>query len=213
MADVATLLSEFVDALGAGRQPEAAVYIERAESDDERKELAALIDQALTLAPESATHPRSGSGEFKPLLSRSQLETVAQHALAEPRGWPEVLPGLRAEAELTVEQLARETVAAGGFDASNENVGVAKRWIEQMEQGMLGLRDVSRSALAAIAGVLNTPFDELEWQGMTPLGDLTAFRAEGVPPEVSHKLTRVTAMLDAEIQPEPENPVDRWFAG
>ena len=39
MSDVATLLSEFLDQLNAGGAPEAAEFLDRAESDEQRTEV------------------------------------------------------------------------------------------------------------------------------------------------------------------------------
>jgi transcriptional regulator with XRE-family HTH domain len=211
MTDVATLLSEFVDELNAGHQPDAEQFIGRAESIEDRKELAGLIDQSLTLAPESATHPRDASGNFISPVSRQQIDAIVADALVEPRGWEVALPELRESAGMSADELARAALAAGEFEATEENVGVAQRWIGQLERGMLGARDISGAALAAIATALNTSLDALAWEGSASTTAELAFRAEVDDEQlVAEKLSNVSDMLGQAIA--DQSPVDRWFS-
>lgn len=211
MTDVATLLSEFVDELNAGHQPDAEQFIGRAESIEDRKELAGLIDQSLTLAPESATHPRDASGNFISPVSRQQIDAIVADALVAPRGWEVAVPELRESVGMSADELARAALAAGEFEATEENVGVAQRWIGQMERGMLGARDISGAALAAIAAALNTSLDALAWEGSASTNAELAFRAEVDDEQlVAEKLSNVTDMLGQAIA--DQSPVDRWFS-
>lgn len=211
MTDVATLLSEFVDELNAGHQPDAELFIGRAETLEDRKELAGLIDQSLTLAPESATHPRDASGNFISPVSRQQIDAIVEEALAAPRGWEIALPEFRASAGLTEDELVRATLDAADFEATDENLGVARRWIGQMERGVLGARDLSGPALAAIASALHTSLDALTWEGSASTPTELAFRAEsGNEALVAEKLSGITDVLGEAIA--EESPVDRWFS-
>jgi hypothetical protein len=213
MADVATLLKEFVDELSAGGQPDALSFIDRAESEDDRKELAGLIDLSLTMAPEGLIHPRDETGSFVSPLSAEQLSAVVDAALAEPRGWPVVIPELRAAAGKTVDQVAEEVVEAGGFAASDENLSAVYRWLKDMEAGLVGAREISRAALGAVARALGTAADELAFQGDGP--DLAAanFRADdGDHRVLAHKLGAVADMYEREADDDRSNPVDAWFS-
>jgi transcriptional regulator with XRE-family HTH domain len=216
MADVTTLLREFVDQLGAGRMPEAAAFIERAATDAERRELAGLIDLALAIASEPSAGPATGAGGYEPPLSRTQIEALVDDALAPPRGWRELLPQLRTAAGLSIAQTAQQTLVAGGLEPSEQNVRAAGSWLERMEDGKLRARDLSRAALAALGRVLGVSADDLAWEGGVEAPDsdaVFALRADtDVPPDLESRLGEVADMLAGELESSPASEVDRWFA-
>lgn len=212
MPDVATLLREFVDELSAGQQPDAVAFIERAESTEERKELAGLIDLSLTLAPEEMVHPRDRSGNFISPVSSAEIERVVDAGLAPARGWQVVIPELLGASGKSVESLAAEVVGAAGFEASAENVSVASDWLADMARGVTNAREISRAALAAVAAALGTAVDRFEFEGSLPGAAAANFRAEGRDnQELTAKLDAITDVIQAEADAAEPNPVDAWF--
>ena len=130
MTDVATLLSEYVDALSGGAAPEVNEFLSRAASQEERIELAEAIDVILDFAPDEVRHPRSADGAY--LLGGVSAEQI-EAAAATP--WNEAMPAWRTAAGVTIEQLAEQALSAGNLAADDENRSAALRWIEAMESG------------------------------------------------------------------------------
>lgn len=214
MSDVATLLKEFVDELGAGLQPDAALFIERAETDEDRRELAGLIDLALTIAPTSSTHPRERGGRFVAPISRKQIESLVDETLGERRSWADLLPGLFRERDLSPRKAAEQTLVQGGFEPTGERVAAAERWLDGMSRGLVGFGEVSWTALTALATVLGVPREQLAGGPGEPDGKyVLAMRASRqITPELEDKLNAVTDMLDEQIQRGPADEVDAWFS-
>jgi hypothetical protein len=159
MSDVPTLLSQYMEELGSGKRPDAAAFIERAETQDERIELAQSIEVALAFATDEARHPRdAATGKLDPA-------TVAaiSNVISDEQDWSAQIAAAREASGRSVEDVARATLDEGGLLADETNVTTASKWIEAIEAGRKGLKDLSDAAADALSRVLSpdpsTPAD------------------------------------------------------
>ena len=226
MTDVATLLSAYVDALQSGAQPDVRDYLDRAESGAERRELAAAIEGVLTFAGADARHPRDpATGEFVVPGQEARVADIVDEALDdEPGGWPELLPVWRERAGLSAGELARRVVRDAHIGAGAENVAAARRWVERMESGAIGSRDVSPRAIESIAFALGVESGVLERAGRRPAPAGVIFRpasagGTGSPaPGAQEAIGEIAAGLADALDERGVPPAaagteaDAWFA-
>lgn len=210
MSDVATLLAEFVDALNAGSAPEAFEYLQRAESSEQRVELAEGIEAALELVTYEASHPRDADGTFVLGLPH---ELIARAARAT---WPQAVPSWRRSAELSAEQLAERVLDAGGIEKSQSNLSAAERWIAAIEAGAESVRSVSERAREALATALGVTREAFDLAGDFEPGAAVAFRADAdarADEDAASGLIEIAAALDAAMAGVQEpTEVDSWFS-
>lgn len=209
MTDAATLLAEFVDQLNAGGAPEAGDFLQRAEDDEQRNELADGIDAVLMLAPEPLRHPRASDGSFALGLDADRIAAIAQVT------WPEAMPAWMREAAMTTDELARAALASGAIEATEENVSAAKRWIESIQSGAESVRSISAKARGALADALKVGREAFDAAGDFDPQAAIAFRVEDSDDALaaSRALIEVSAMIeDALPGAAPSSEVDRFFA-
>lgn len=152
MSDVADLLAEFMDALGRGEGvPDAMSFVQRAESDADRLELAAQIETALVVA---STELRwSGATQSQPESADAALaRSIVSAAFDAPRE----LAVLRERAGLSQDQLAEAVLNESGLEPSAENRAGFRAWIAALESGARSVAELgarAREAIAALVGV------------------------------------------------------------
>lgn len=209
MNDVDKLLSEFVDSLNAGEAPQAADFIARAVTDEQRVALAEGIEAVLSFVPDEIRHPRGEGGAFVLGLPAERLAEVTRVT------WPEAIPFWREEANLTLDQLAVDTLRAGGFEENQANVGAAGRWLAAMEAGAETVRSVSAKAMDAVADALGVARERFSAAGDFEQRGAVAFRAQKVCPDeaAADRLLVVADEIDAAMTPDgPGSGVDNWFS-
>lgn len=210
MTDVATLLSEYVDALSGGAAPQVNEFLSRAASQEERIELAEAIDVILDFAPDEVRHPRSADGTH--LLGGVSSEQIAA-AAATP--WNEAMPAWRAAAGMTIEQLAEQALSAGNLAADDENRSAARRWIEAMESGAESARTISVLAMDAIADAIGVARDAFKNSGAAVTPGAVAFRKAGSASDARRAAEGIEvvaeALADAMPPAESGAAVDDWF--
>src|SRR4051812_47376221 len=145
-ARIDKLLSDFIDAWNRAERPRVDDYLQRA-SPGERDELAERLEDWLLVAPT----PEYGTEA----LAAIRAEPAFVHAIAEievrPGAWPEVLPRLRARADLRVRDLAARVTAAFGLSGQEDR---AEQYLKRMERGELDATRVSRRLLDLLGGAL-----------------------------------------------------------
>jgi hypothetical protein len=208
MSDVATLLSEFLDQLNAGGAPEATAFLARAETDEQRIELAEGIETVLAFAPDESRHPRDSEGGFVLGLSADRIAAAA----AAP--WSETLPYWREKAALSVDALAERALNEGGVEVSEKNVKAAARWIGAMESGVETARTISARAMDAIADALGVARESFAAAGAAEPHGAVAFRAsdDAMAKTVAHELEIAAFAMAEAIPSSPDDVVvDEWF--
>jgi hypothetical protein len=204
------LFGDYVSEHRAGGAADPRDYLARA-PEDERDELAALIDAYLARAPRrrfDATAFRGSSAE--------RIVGDLERALGGRSGlWPAMLPELRHRAGLKRSELVFRLADALGVPGREARVG---DYYHQMEQGLLPASGVSERVLAALGEIVGESVESLRAAGKAlspfassgPAAGAQAFarRAEGESPAEP-----VAAAAAARTSaPEPDE-VDRLFRG
>ena len=127
MTDLDVLLARFIEDWNAGRRPAVEDFL-RAANELERDELADQISTFLAFAPT----PRFDEETIHELLSASAVDAAAQAFVAEAGAWPTLLPRLRAQAGLSLRDLATRVLSLAGSTtkASKRPNGASARWSE-----------------------------------------------------------------------------------
>lgn len=214
MTDVATLLGEFLDELNAGNGPEVTAFIEKAESESDRIELAQGIEAVLAFAPDSARHPRdAASGALVSPVDSAQLASMIEEVMQSSGELADAVPSWRESFGASVADFARRILVAGGLKPTEGNVSVASRWVTGMESGAVRAESLSDRAMRAVSSVLGSAPDAhvaIQAMSIEP-----AFRADADMPkeEVAEKLADIAGVLH-EAMPEPEDDADveAWFS-
>lgn len=214
MTDVATLLGEFLDELNAGNGPEAAVFIEKADSEADRIELAQGIEAVLAFAPDSARHPRdAASGALVNPVDSSRLAAVIEEAMQSSGELIDAVPNWRETFGASVAEFARRVLVAGGLAPTESNLSVASRWVTEMESGAVRAESLSDRAMRAVSSVLGSGPEDVSVSAMASF-DL-AFRADddASDDEVAEKLDDIAKVLGDAMADESEPAdVDAWFS-
>lgn len=215
MTDVATLLGEFLDELNAGNGPEAAAFLDKADTDADRIELAQGIEAVLAFAPDSARHPRdASSGALVSPVDATELAAVIDEVMQASSELTEAVPSWRERFGASVADFARRVLEAGGLAPTEGNVGVASRWIEGIESGAIAAERLSDRAMRAVSSVLGAGPDDALLATEAHSLDL-AFRLEddAHADEVAEKLDGIAEILGEAIADEDDGPgVDDWFS-
>src|SRR4051794_6839442 len=153
MTDPDRILSEFIDAWAAGERPEPEDYIERAPVPT-RDALADDIATYLEHAPTPAYSPAT----LDELMADPAVTELAAAIESERGLWPALLPRLRRQARLERSELAVRLVARLGIEGGEAKV---ERYLEQMEQGKLNPRGVSRRVLDSLGRIFGVGGDVL----------------------------------------------------
>lgn len=209
MSDVAQLLAEFMDELGRGRGvPEAMDFVMRAETDADRRELAAQIETALALA---STDLRRGAREA---TADPADEALARSIVSAAHDDPRELAVLRERAGLSRDELAEAVLRESGLDDSAENRAGFRVWIEALETGARSVAELGARARDVIAGLVGVGAD-----GIADADDgVLAFRAVeemgGEGDELAARLEDVAdGLLEGTNQATKSSPavVDEWI--
>lgn len=213
MTDVATLLGEFLDELNAGNGPEVAVFIEKAESEADRIELAQGIEAVLAFAPDSARHPRdAASGALVSPIDVDEMSAAIEEMMGASGELAEAVPGWREAFGASVADFARRVLEAGGLATSEGNVSVASRWVTEMESGAVKAESLSDRAMRAVSSVLGSgPEEVVAFRKLAHDAsiDLKAMTSDEM---VVEKLEDIAEVL-GDAMPEPDDAdVDAWFS-
>src|SRR4051794_9261643 len=101
MTDLDVLLARFIEEWNAGRRPAVEDFL-RGANEREQHELADQISAFIAVAPT----PRFDDETIDTLLSTPAVDAAAQAFAEEAGAWPTLLPRLRAQAGLSLRDLA-----------------------------------------------------------------------------------------------------------
>lgn len=157
MADVQSLLSDYIAEHRAGGEADPLAFLARVEGAD-RAELGALIDGYLARTPrqifDAAAFASSAAAPVVEALSRS-IEGAGGL-------WPQLLPLLRARAKLKRSELVDRLAAALGAEGRETKVA---RYYHQMESGDLPATGVNARVLEALGAIVGESAEALRTAG------------------------------------------------
>jgi hypothetical protein len=177
MADVDQLLKDYIAEHRAGGEADPRAYLERADEDD-RPELAALIDAFLVRSPGQPWDETAYAGSPAERLVESLHESLAGAS----GSWPVLLPQLRHRARIKRADLVERLAGALGVAGREQKVAF---FYNQMEHGQLPPAGVSDRVLDALAGIVDTTREALREAGRMVVAqdaDQTAAYARVAPP-------------------------------
>jgi transcriptional regulator with XRE-family HTH domain len=198
------LLSEFIDAWRAGRQPDAGEYVDRA-PPDERTELAGHIESFMAVAPE----PAYDDGAWAALVADPAVATAAAAVEADAvEAWSTLLPRLRQRHGLTLDGLATAVAERLGVTTHQAKT---RAYLDDLEHDRLVPERLSRRLLDTLAGLLGAPAAWLERAGAGPAASAGAlYRRQGQGTIEQH----LEVIADAMLTPADEwDDVDELFQG
>ncbi len=142
MADVDTLLKEYIAAHRAGEEADPRDWLARVEGR-ERALLAAMIDGYLERAPGPAWDPDAfRMSGLAPLAERIDLALQGRAGT-----WPAVLPSLSDKARLKRSEVVARLAGALGLPDRQDKVG---SYYHEMERGLLPAEGVQDRVLEAL---------------------------------------------------------------
>ncbi len=213
MTDRDRILSEFIDAWNAGERPRARQYLARVPEGPQRDELADRIGTWLETAPT----PQYDATTRDAIRAEPIVQGVMRAAEEDAGLWPQVLPGLRARAGLTIREVAGGIVRRLGLSPDTEERTAG--YLERMERGDLEPAGVSRRLLLALGDVLGASARTLADAGLLGAAARPAgaggmlFRAdEDAEPSLAAEIDALSRAAMAPA-PEPLDEVDRLFLG
>lgn len=201
MTSVDQLIGEFVDAWNAGRRPDAAAYLDRADPTD-RGELARQLDAWMLVAPTPDYDETARAAIRKEPALAAALEAAAE--LREPLSAR--MPRLRERAGLALSDVSRRLVAL--FDLTDEKR--TSTYLQRLEAGELDERRLSRRLLTGLAAVLGADPDALR-PAVAPASAL--YRADDAD---AFTVDDLDALSRAALTPAPDDQlddIDRLFLG
>jgi len=177
---VMVLLDEYVAGYARGERPEAVEYLRRAGSDAD--ELAALLDRFLAAAP--VPEPDSEAVEIFEAWEQGETPLLA----------------LRTARGVTRDSVVDAIVSALSLDLAKR--GKVKRYVHELEVGLLEPRRVDRSVLAAIAEAVHAKVEDLFAWRPRPLEVADVYLRAAAP---------AAAAMPVSPEPEEEDEIDRLF--
>lgn len=159
MAEIDSLVSNFVDDWNAGRRPLIEDWLVRADAAD-RDELRRQLGAFLAVAPT----PRYDRGTVDALLNSVIAESAAAAFETGQGAWPSLLPRLRTQAGLSMRELAERLLVIAGIDAGD--VGKAESYLGEMENGALDATRVSGRVIDVLGRVLGIRAPDLLHVGL-----------------------------------------------
>jgi hypothetical protein len=177
---VDTLFDEYAVAYARGERPEAEEYLRRAGAQAD--ELALLLDRFLAAAPVPA--PTPDAVRMYEAWERGQTPLLA----------------LRTARGVTRDGVVDAIVTALSLDPAKR--GKVKRYVHELEAGLLEPRRVDRSVLAAIAEAVHAKVEDLLAWRPRPLAMEGVFLRADDPAD---------AVMSAPAEPEEEDEIDRLF--
>ena len=177
---VAVLFDEYAAAYARGERPEAEEYLRRAGADAD--ELAALLGGYLATAP--VPQPSPEAVELFEAWEQGQTPLLA----------------LRTARGVTRDGVVDAIVSALSLDPAKR--GKVKRYVHELEAGLLEPRRVDLSVLAAIAEAVQAKVEDLFAWRPRPLAVADVYLRAEAP---------VSAAMPASAEPEEEDEIDRLF--
>lgn len=209
MTDLDTLVSQFIDDWNAGRRPAIDEWLLRVD-EGERDELRRQIGGFLAVAPS----PRLDASTIDALLETPVVQAAAAAFESESSAWPTLLPRLRAQAGLSVRELAERVLSAA--DVERQDVGKAADRLSGMESGELDATRVSQRVVEVLGRVLGVRARDLLQAGMpaaAPAGG-ALYRREESDGAVAADLELVADALGTPAPPRGDwDEVDELFFG
>jgi len=211
MADVETLLNEYIAEHRAGGDADPRSYLGRVTGTD-RSELAALIDGYLSRAPRQ----QFDKAAYEVSRAPEVVEALAGSLQGEAGLWPSLLPRLRNRARVARSELVAELAARLGAEGQREKVG---RYYHEMETGRLPAKGVSDDVLEALGQIVGQSREALreagEAFGQGPVGQAPtapAFARAARTGPGSTETDEAHELLDDSSSVEFDE-VDRLFRG
>ncbi|MFA9269955.1 MAG: hypothetical protein ACEQSX_04240 [Baekduiaceae bacterium] len=201
MTSLDRLIGEFVDAWNAGRRPDAADYLQRADPAD-RPELARQLDVWMLAAPTPAFDDDARAA----IRAEPALAAALQAAAEQREPLAARMPRLRERAGLAVDDVARRLAALFELSDVTRTTG----YLERLEHDDLDERRLSRRLLTGLAAILGVDPDALR-PAAAPASAL--YRADDTS---SFTADDLDALSRAALTPAPEehlDDVDRLFVG
>ena len=210
MADVDTLLKEYIAAHRGGGEADPRDWLARAEGR-ERALLAAMIDTYLERAPA----PEWDAEAFRESGLAPLAERIESSLQGQAGTWPAVLPSLSHKARLKRSDLVARLAAALGVPDKQDKVG---SYYHEMERGLLPAEGVQDRVLEALGSMLGQSAEALRAAGraLTPgagtdVAGATVFTREARPdPQYAAPASPASVAGPAE---EEWDEVDRLFRG
>ena len=207
MSNPATLLSQFIDAWTRGERPDVDAYLNQA-SADARDDLADQIGLFLQYAPTPAYSDEARTA----IRSDPAMQQVTGAIEGEAGLWPVLLPRLRGRARLRREEVVARLGEVLGIQGKEAKM---RRYLHDMEIGVLDPRGVSQKVLDALGSILGVSGEELAKAGdFSTLGPSSELA--GAYYRLQDRATEPGEPVPAAASPartgEPDE-VDRLFTG
>ena len=212
MADVDTLLKEYIAAHRAGGEADPRDWLARVEGR-ERALLAAMIDTYLERAPAPEWDPEAfRQSGLAPLAERIESSLHGQAGT-----WPAVLPSLSHKSRLKRSDLVARLAAALGVPDRQDKVG---SYYHEMERGLLPAEGVQDRVLEALGSILGQSAEALRAAGraLTPgtgadAAGAAAFAREARPDARFSVEAAAGPSVDPGAAEDEWDEVDRLFRG
>lgn len=205
MTDLDVLLARFIEDWNAGRRPAVEDFL-RAANELERDELADQISTFLAFAPT----PRFDEEAIHELLSASAVDAAAQAFVAEAGVWPTLLPRLRAQAGLSLRDLATRVLSVSGL--GDKGLDKTEQRLGEMERGELDATRVSTRIVEVLGHVLGMNSADLARIGMPAAAAGALYRREAGG-ELDDGLDLLAYGLTAPVPEGEWDEVDDLFFG
>lgn len=205
MTDLDVLLARFIEDWNAGQRPAVEDFLSQADAV-ERDELADQISTFLAFAPT----PRFEETTIDELLSAPPVEAAARAFAAEAGAWPTLLPRLRAQAGLSLRDLASRVLRAS--DLGDRGLDKTEQRLGEMERGDLDASSVSARIIDVLGQVLGINSADLTRTGMPAAAAGALYRRE-VGGDVAEGLDLLADALAAPMPQGEWDEVDELFFG
>ena len=205
MTDLDVLLARFIEDWNAGRRPAVEDFL-RGANELERDELADQISTFLAFAPT----PRFDEETIHELLSASAVDAAAQAFVAEAGAWPTLLPRLRAQAGLSLRDLATRVLRVTGL--GDKGLDKAEQRLGEMERGEVDATRVSTRIVDVLGHILGMNSADLARVGMPAAAAGALYRREAGR-DLAGGLDLLADALTAPVPEGEWDEVDKLFFG
>lgn len=208
MNSLEELFSRFVDEWNAGRRPPVELYIDQAEDESARAELADQIQAFLAWAPT----PPYGEETVNELVQDPAVMAAVDVFATEQSAWPRLLPAIRERLGLSIEDAAQRLLKTAGLGEGGTSKAAA--YVAAIESGKLDARSISRRAIHAMSQVFRINVRDLEHAGLAaPEVAGALYRRDDEPGRTAPGVD-LAALADAMSVPAPSrewDEVDHFF--
>ncbi|MDX6690510.1 MAG: hypothetical protein QOG15_1967 [Solirubrobacteraceae bacterium] len=208
MPDLDTTVSQFIDQWNAGQRPSVENAVAEVAADD-RAELRRQLGAFLAVAPT----PRYDAETVDALLVTPIVDAAVEAFEGERGAWPVLLPRLRAQAGLSLRELAERVLAAASL--TGRNVAKAEDRLREMERGDLDATGVSERLVEVLGRVLSVRAFDLAQVGMpaAATGSKALFRREDARGALGADLDLLADALATPVPGQEWDEVDELFFG